>query len=36
MGRPREEDITQVEDEGCRFRKGHDYILEDGGMDGRE
>jgi len=34
MGRPREEDITQVEDEGRRFRKGHDYVLEGGGGGG--
>jgi len=30
MGGPREEDITKVEDEGRRFRKGHDYVLEGG------
>ena len=30
MGRPREEHIAKVEDEGCRFREGHDYALAGG------
>ena len=34
MGRPGEEDITEVEDESRRFRKGHDYVLEEEGKGG--
>ena len=38
MGRPGEQHITEVEDEGRRFREGHDYVLEgegagEGGAD---
>jgi len=38
VGRPGEEDIAKVEDEGCRFREGHGYVLEGGvwGWEGRE